>query len=187
MEIGIWGDSISYGECDSEALGWVGRLRKKLLDTASVYNRGICGDTTEDLLKRFSVEADSIQPDLIVFAIGINDSKFPVGKDTNKVPFEEFKTNLHELVNQAREYTDKIYLVGLTKVYENRINPSGSKFVNSEIQKYNDFVRELAESEGLIFIPVGGMLDTDTDLADGLHPNAQGYQKMFEVISTHLK
>ncbi len=30
MEIGIWGDSITYGAGDSEALGWVGRLRKSL-------------------------------------------------------------------------------------------------------------------------------------------------------------
>lgn len=186
MEIGIWGDSITYGECDSEALGWVGRLRKKLLDTASVYNRGICGDTTEDLLKRFSVEADSIQPDLVVLAVGINDSKFPIGKDTNKVSFEEFKTNLRELVNQARKYTNRIYLVGLTKVYEDRINPTGSKFVSSEIQKYDDFVKELAESEGLIFISTWEVLDTGADLADGLHPNAQGYQKLFEAISKHI-
>jgi lysophospholipase L1-like esterase len=29
-------------------------------------------------------------------------------------------------------------------------------------------------------------LDVVTDLADGLHPNAVGYQKMFELISTKL-
>jgi lysophospholipase L1-like esterase len=29
-------------------------------------------------------------------------------------------------------------------------------------------------------------LDPATDLDDGLHPNAQGYQKMFEVIKSNL-
>jgi hypothetical protein len=38
MEIGIWGDSITYGESDIDGLGWVGRLRKKMLDTASVFS-----------------------------------------------------------------------------------------------------------------------------------------------------
>ena len=187
MEIGVWGDSISYGEFDSEGLGWVGRLRKKLLETASVYNRGVCGDTTEGLLKRFSAEADSIEPDLIVFAIGINDSKFPSGKDINLVPLDQYRANMNELISQARKYTNQIYLVGPTRVYEQRVSPTGSKFLNSEIQKYDDSIRELAEAEKLIFISTAEVLDVDTDLADGLHPNAEGYRKMFDTISFYIK
>lgn len=185
-EIGVWGDSIAYGASDSEGLGWVGRLRKKLLDTANIYNRGVCGDTTEDLLKRFATEADSIEPDQIIFAIGINDSKFPVGEQTNKIPFEKFKENLRELLIQAKKYTSKIYVVGLTRVYEDRINPTGSRFVNTEIQRYDDFIKELAELENALYIPVVEVLDIDTDLADGLHPNAGGYEKLFAVIAERI-
>lgn len=182
MEIGIWGDSITFGECDSEALGWVGRLRKALLDSANVYNRGVCGDTTEDLLKRFSVEADSLEPSQIVFAIGINDSKFLPNATENNIPLERFKENMKELLSRARKYTDQITLVGPTRVYEQRDSKSGTRFVNEEIQKYEDSLKELAQTEGLTFISLADALNIDGDLDDGLHPNAQGYEKMFKVI-----
>jgi lysophospholipase L1-like esterase len=40
MTIGFWGDSITYGSCDSEGLGWVGRLRRSVSveDYRQFYN-----------------------------------------------------------------------------------------------------------------------------------------------------
>ena len=185
MEIGIWGDSITYGAGDSEALGWVGRLRKSLEtnENVSVYNFGICGDTTDDLLKRLSIEAEAIKPDVIVFAIGINDSSFPVGKIENKVRLENYKQNMRELTKLARSHTSKIYIVGATKVDEALIRDSGTRFVNEMIQSYNSFLKEFSESEGLIYVDVFDVLNTGTDLDDGLHPNTQGYEKLYRAIS----
>lgn len=182
MEIGIWGDSITFGECDSEALGWVGRLRKAWLDLANVYNRGVCGDTSEDLLKRFSIEAASIEPNRIIFAIGINDSKFLPNATSNNVPIEKFRENIKELVARARKYTEDISLIGPTQVYEERDSKSGTRFINAEIQKYDDFLKDFADTENLKFISMANVLNIDEDLDDGLHPNAQGYEKMFEVV-----
>ncbi|OGG41155.1 hypothetical protein A2118_03735 [Candidatus Kaiserbacteria bacterium GWA2_50_9] len=189
MEIGIWGDSITYGAGDSEALGWVGRLRKSLEtnDDVGVYNFGICGDTTDGLLKRFSVEADAIKPSVIVFAIGINDSKYPAGETENKISIEKYKQNMNALLKLARNYTDKIFIVGATKADEALIRESGTRFVNEMIQSYNDFLKEFSESEGLIYVDVFGALDINTDLDDGLHPNAQGYEKLFKEIRKFVK
>lgn len=184
MEIGIWGDSITYGAGDSEALGWVGRLRKSLEAAADVgvYNFGICGDTTDDLLKRFSVEADAIKPNVIVFAIGINDSKYPAGETENIIPLEKYKQNMQELLKLARSYANKIYIVGATKVNETIVRGSGTRFVNETIQSYNDFLKEFSEAESLTFIDVFDVINIGTDLDDGLHPNAQGYEKLFMVV-----
>lgn len=189
MEIGIWGDSITYGAGDSEALGWVGRLRRSLetKDDIGVYNFGVCGDTTDDLLKRFSVEADAIKPNIIVFAIGINDSKYPAGETENIIPLEKYKQNMRVLLNLARGYTDKIYIVGATKVDENIVRGSGTRFVNETIQTYNDFLKDFSKEEGLIFIDVFNTIDTSTDLDDGLHPNASGYEKLFKTIREFIK
>ncbi len=189
MEIGIWGDSITYGAGDSEALGWVGRLRKLLEknDDISVYNFGVCGDTTDDLLKRFSVEAEAIKPNVVVFAIGINDSKYPVDETTNKVPLERYKQNMHELLRLAREHTNKIYVVGATKVEEAYIRKSGTRFENKVIQTYNDFLKDVCKSENLTYVDVFDVLDAHADLDDGLHPNAQGYDKLFETIKEFIR
>jgi lysophospholipase L1-like esterase len=189
MQIGIWGDSITYGACDSEALGWVGRLRKSLStsDEAAVYNFGICGDTTEDLLKRFSIEAAAIEPEIVIFAIGINDSKFPQDKTISLISLDEFKQNMKKLIQQARAHTTEVYLVGATKVDDESARLSGTRFLNDVIQPYNVALREIAEIEKLTFINVFETLDSVTDLADGLHPNAQGYEKMYREITSSLR
>ena len=188
MEIGIWGDSITYGAGDNEALGWVGRLRKSFgtNDDVGVYNFGVCGDTTDDLLNRFTVEADSIKPNVIVFAIGINDSKYPAGETENRVPLEKYKENMRALLKSAKNYTNEIFIVGATKVDEALIRDSGTRFVNETIHIYNNFLKELSESEGLSYVDVFGVLDIHTDLDDGLHPNTQGYEKLFMEIAQKL-
>lgn len=188
MEIGIWGDSITFGSCDSEALGWAGRLRKTLPtnDYNQLYNFGICGETSEDLLKRFDIEAKAIGPDKIVFAIGINDSKFPSESDINKIPLVEFEQNLNELLQQAKNYTDQITLVGLTKVDDEWKSVRGSRFLNEEIEKYDSIIKKVADEHNHHFISVIDVVNPVTDLADGLHPNATGYQKMFEKIKSEV-
>ena len=188
MTIGIWGDSITFGSCDEEALGWAGRLRKSLPidDNHQLYNFGICGETSEDLLKRFDVEAQAINPDKIIFAIGINDSKFPSESDINKVPPEEFKQNLNKLLKQAKNYSDQITLIGLTKVKDEWSSVRGSRFLNEEIQKYDSIIKKVAEKNDCTYVSVIDVVNPETDLADGLHPNTIGYQKMFEKIKSEF-
>lgn len=188
MEIGIWGDSITYGECDSESLGWVGRFRKSYSvdDDAGVYNRGVCGDTTTDLIRRFAAEAESIQPNKIVFAIGINDSKYAAGESSNKVPLEQFKKNIQLLIQQAKFYTNDIYIVSATQV-DDAARPSGTRFDNHDIQRYNEVLKEVSGMENLVFLNIFDVLNPSTDLYDGLHPNAAGYEKIYMTVASKLK
>lgn len=188
MKIGIWGDSITFGSCDKEALGWAGRLRKSLLidDDNQLYNFGICGETSEDLLKRFDIEAKAIEPNKIIFAVGINDSKFPSESDISKVPPEIFERNLNKLIEQAKKYSDQITLVGLTKVNDEWRSVRGSRFLNEEIKKYDSIIKEVAEKNTCSYISVIDIINPETDLADGLHPNALGYHKMFEKIKSEF-
>lgn len=189
MTIGIWGDSIAFGICDEEALGWVGRLRKSLPINDSyheVYNFGIGGETSKDLLKRFSIEAQAIGPDMIVFAIGINDAKFTNQSNINQVPVEKFTRNLQTLLTQAKNFTKSVTLIGLTRVTDDWRHVPESRFLNEEIQKYNTAVKETAEMNGGSYISMINTINPETDLADGLHPNALGYQKMFEKIKSEF-
>jgi acyl-CoA thioesterase I len=189
MTIGIWGDSIVYGSCDSEALGWAGRLRKALPtdDYNNLYNFGICGDTSADVLRRFQIEVDAIEPDKIVFAFGINDSKFPNDTSEHNVSLDSYEKNLEELITTAKKYTEEIIIVGATKVDDEWRSARGSRFMNEEIQKFNEVMKQVASRHNLGYIDVFETLDPSSDLDDGLHPNATGYQKMFEVIKSKLK
>jgi len=188
MNIGIWGDSITYGACDSEALGWVGRLRKTFLvdDSVSLYNFGICGDTSTDICKRFAVEAEAVNPARIILAVGINDSKFLGDASEHNVSLATYEENLAILIKQGKKYTNGITIVSATKVAAEWRSMRGSRFLNEEIEKFNVVMQRLAHKHGLTYIDVFETLDIATDLVDGLHPNAVGYQKMFAVIQSKL-
>ena len=189
MECGVWGDSITYGSCDAEGLGWVGRLRKQITNNKDnrMYNFGICGDTSEGLLTRFSAEATIVKPDTVIFAIGINDSKIRVGAQHSVVDIDQFRENMSTLVELAQEYTQHIFIVGATQVnlwFETQTKTS--RFINSLIQQYNDVLRAIAEVQGVTYVEVFDVLDMQTDLADGLHPNAGGYDKLAERIGAQV-
>ena len=87
MRIFCFGDSITYGKWDAEHCGWVQRLRRfldknwEIYGDNLVYNLGVSGDTTKNLLTRFEFEIEQRLKEekeevLIIFYIGINDSLF---------------------------------------------------------------------------------------------------------------
>lgn len=188
MNIGVWGDSITHGSCDEDALGWVGRIRKALPtdDYNHIYNFGICGDTSADLMARFDAELQAIHPKKVIFAIGINDSKFPESSDTHLISLETYEQNLRNLIEKAKAHADEITIIGATCVDDEWRSARGSHFMNEEIVKFNKLMKKVATETNVSYIDVFETLDPATDLADGLHPNAKGYQKLFEVIRTNL-
>lgn len=185
-----------YGSCDEECLGWVGRLRKQGLDNEydnAVYNRGVCGDTVAGVLKRFDTEFAGIvyKLDAAVFAIGINDTVFRAGNAESETSIEAFTKDVENLLVKAKAFGVRVFLVGLTSVDESLTSPlaessTGKYFANDRIKQYDDVLRVAAKEQDVQFIEMSDQLSVD-DLADGLHPNAQGYEKMFRRVSDHLR
>ncbi len=108
MNICVFGDSIVWGAYDPENGGWATLLRNYFESADSppyfreagdveVYNCGVSGDKTEDLLKRFEVEAQAREPNLIIFAIGINDSPILLSSNQRRISDENFKNNIFKL------------------------------------------------------------------------------------------
>ena len=56
---------------------------------------------------------------------------------------------------------------------------------NKNIKEYNALTKKIADDNNLLYIDIFNLLKED-DLDDGLHPNAQGHQKMFEQIKEQL-
>ncbi|OGZ06766.1 MAG: hypothetical protein A3C93_02425 [Candidatus Lloydbacteria bacterium RIFCSPHIGHO2_02_FULL_54_17] len=192
--IGIWGDSIVYGEVDASGSGWATRLRGYLSEQAEknnsewhhTYARGVCGDTSRNLLERFAVEAKSIQPDIVVLAVGINDAAYMGSEADVLVPTGEFENNLRKLVIQAKSYTKKVILVGLTRVNEKLVQPypyssKGKSYANRTIEQYDKIIQKVALLENLPFASVSNLI-LEGDLEEGLHPNSVGHQKLFQHI-----
>ena len=157
----------------------------------AVYNQGISGDNTDDLLARFKVECAAREPQIIIFAIGINDSQYIKTKDNPRVSQEKFQNNLVELINQAKNFSDKIAFIGLTKVEEKKLMPipwstEEKLYDNDNIVRYNSIIEKVSAEHDLPFLNLLDLLEMN-DLDDGLHPNSEGHKKMFLRIKKFLQ
>jgi lysophospholipase L1-like esterase len=190
--IAIFGDSITWGAYDIEG-GWANRLKQYLTerteDYFEVYNLGISGDSTADLLNRIGVESEARNPNTIVIAIGANDASYIKSKSDNYVPMAEFKNNLIKIINEARNFTDEIIFVGLTRVDETKTvpvpwNPDICD-TNESISAYDAEIKDICAEAGIPFIEMLDLIGDD-DLDDGLHPNSIGHEKMFLRVKDFL-
>lgn len=197
----IFGDSITQGFWDAEG-GWVTKIRK-LLDKKSllpnhpyyisIFNLGVSGNTTVDLLKRFEPETiarlDEDEENIIGFAIGINDSCFFEDKKRNNVDLNAFKANLQTLLKGAQKYSKSIFFVGLTPVQEEIVTPipwseTKKSYKNLLIEEYDNAIKNFAKANNLIFIDIlkeFKRVDYKNLLEDGLHPNTKGHELIFKV------
>jgi lysophospholipase L1-like esterase len=193
MNICIFGDSISWGAYDPQNGGWANRLRnyfeeqKKDID---IYNLGISGDVTTNLLNRIKIEAKSRKVDVIVFAIGANDAQFIYSTKNNLISADDFRTNLEKLYEIARKFTSKIIFIGLASVDESKIKPvpwnTDITYTNERIKLFDRIIEDFCFKNNLKFVPINDLLNND-DLADGVHPNTQGHIKMFERIKPEIE
>lgn len=203
-QILIFGDSITYGACDIEG-GWVQRLRKfldrkTLSDPSiyfSIYNLGVCGDTTDDLLERFEFETEQRlyegEETTIIFDIGMNDSQFVNSHNNLRIAPEKFKKNVQNLINLTKKFSSKIIFIGLTPVDETKTTPvswdNDHSYKNEYIGKYNDVIESICKKNNIYFVEIIKELsrfDYKNLLEDGVHPNSAGHQKIFEIVKEFL-
>lgn len=182
-----FGDSITFGRGEQPCTGWVGRLRHDIEAKeffSGVYNLGIPGDTSARLLERFEIEASSrilfLRPGdafIIIIAIGTNDAC--TGHNGNPLAsIETFDRNIREIIEKAKRYTEHVFTISIPNVDEQ--TGEGVHFSNERLQAYDQVVKQ--HSPDHIIIP---QLAHD-EFADGLHPNAKGYERMYQTIRDHI-
>jgi len=190
--INIFGDSITWGAFDEKG-GWADRLKNFLMadkqNYFEVYNLGISGDDTEGLLKRFEIENNFRNPDVIIVAIGINDSYRINSRENPRISLEIFSKNLEKILDKTDISKKQLIFVGLTKVDERKMMPtpweSNKYYENKNISVYNEKIKEFCSENDLLFIEMFNLLNDD-DLEDGLHPNSIGHEKMFLRVKDFL-
>jgi len=198
----VFGDSITYGAWDKEG-GWVQRLRKfidgKNLTNPDFYclicNLGISGNTSEDLLRRFESETkervEEGEETIIMFAIGSNDSQFVCGK--NKIRKQKFQDNLQKLTDSARKFSSKIIFIGLFPSDDSKTTPIPwditKSYKNEHIKQYNKIIKSICSKNKIYFIEIFEdfiKLNYQQLLEDGLHPNSEGHEKIFQRVKDFL-
>jgi len=201
----VFGTSTTYGAWDSEG-GWVQRLRKfidqKIIDSNFqldylVYNLGISGDKSKDILDRF--ESETVPrldkyggENIFLFHLGINDCIFSETLGKTEVSEENFRSTLSELLAKASKYSSKVVIIGAMPV-DDRVNPMPwspkRAYRNEFVERFNQIMEEVAEKEGAHFVEAyKKFIETDYSslLADGVHMNDEGYRRLFELVKDYL-
>jgi len=189
----VWGDSLTFGINDTEEGGWVNRLRdytnNEIEEDIIVYNLGILGDNTEKLLNRFEIECKVREPEVVIFAIGLNDSQYINTIEYPRVTLKNFTKNIQKLINIAKKFTDKIGFIGLTRVDVTRTRPLAwddtKNYENEVIRKYDSQLKITVSSNGVKYLYMLDLLE-NSDLSDGLHPNSNGHEKMYVRIKDFI-
>lgn len=205
MNILIFGASIVSGKTDVNG-GWVHYLSSYLQkDTINekgsrgldVYNLAINGDTSRGLLSRIKTDIKprvSKHKTVVVVSIGINDSQFNKKLNKNRTPLSQYKTILKGIIDKVKGFNCKVIFIGLTPIDESKTDPipwSKDRFsyLNSEVFKYNDAMKEIAKKDKAHFVDLLSKLDEKyiKTLEDGVHPSAKGHKMIFEALKDKIK
>lgn len=169
------GDSISAGLHlpASEAFPALLETRMRGGDSAfSLLNAGVSGDTTAGGLRR----ADWVlkqAPDIVVIELGANDG-------LRGVDLETIEANLRAIVAKVTESGAAPLLLGM------RLPPSyGHRYADGFAAIYPRIAEELSVPLVPFFMrEVAGV--PEMNLKDGLHPTAEGHQRLAEAVAPAL-
>jgi acyl-CoA thioesterase-1 len=169
----ILGDSITAGYGLRPAEAYPALLQRKIGEAGlsfAVVNAGVSGDTTAGGLRRINwVLARGA--DVLVIALGGNDG-------LRGIPPDESRKNLLGMIQKARAKNPEVRVLLAGMKMPDNMGPSFTK----EFQKVFTEVAKESEVTLLPFLldGVGGV--EELNQADGIHPTAEGQQKIAETV-----
>ncbi len=170
------GDSLSAGLGLAEADAFparVGAMLRAAGLSVEVINAGVSGDTSAGGLARTDWVLRQ-QPHVLVIELGGNDALR--GQDLATT-----EDNLRKIVRRGREAGARVLLLGMDVP---------TNYGPDYATAFAGLYESIAEDEGVVLVP-GFVREVGSDpsllQADGLHPTAEGQQRLAETIEPYLR
>lgn len=147
------------------------------------FNRGISGNTVNDLAARWQKDTIDIKPDLLSILVGVNDV-FALIVKGEKVTPADFERSYDALLEQTLKALPGVELV----ICEPFILPVGmvkekEAEWTSEVQKRQAIVKQLAQKYNAVYVPLQDAFTKALEKApadhwiwDGVHPMPAGHE-----------
>lgn len=163
-----------------------------------IVNRGISGDITKYVLKRFEADVLQLNPKHCILQIGVNDAKDLAPNHLEFIPAKPLEEILFNSCNNVKnivelcEKTDiKLIICSLLPTHMEWREEESKRVMY--IEKFNEYLKELCKEKQLIYVDYYSEMIKDKInnkledfLPDGLHPNVFGYDKMFDILKETL-
>ena len=198
LRICFIGDSITAGTGDDMYQGWAGRLCEMAYDDGhdvTGYNLGVRGETSAMSAARWRAEGAPRRPEggaaALVFAFGVNATAEEPGTG-RRASLEESLATARAILEAAKAWHPTLW-IGPAPVSEERqpVSPQPGvtyDFRNERVAELNTAYAELAAELALpyldLFTPLSAEPEWTEDVTagDGVHPTAEGYERMSELI-----
>jgi len=171
VKLAAIGDSITYGFPYSPASSWLNITARQF--GLEYFNKGINGDTTAGMVRRFTRDVCRCQPSHVIIMGGTND----VFEETE---IKEIMNNITAMAALALE-NDIVPIIGLPI-------PCNDLHIENQLIEYRAEIREYAQAHAIEIIDFHAALVGEDGLqikaglhCDGVHPNEEGYRLMAAV------
>lgn len=144
-----------------------------------VLNRGVNGQRSDQILKRFRSDLPQFRPDRVAILAGVNDLY-------QGYPPEEVQKNLEQMYRLARERGISVIACTILP-YD-----SASAETLGRMRQVNDWIRQYSQQQGLTLCDLFRVMEDPARpgklirTADGLHPDVEGYRHMGEAVAECL-
>jgi lysophospholipase L1-like esterase len=148
-------------------------------------NRGIGGQTTQQLLLRERHDALDLHPDAMVIEGGANDMRLGFSP-------EAIRDNVATIAELARAHGITVFIAGMTPVCDCVRPLTGLRTVD-RIHRLNALLQQLCREQHWVYLDFNTPLAAPDGLmrkeltVDGVHPNDAGYKLLEPVVNQALR
>lgn len=196
----LFGDSIVHGNWDPEGGGWGQRLRRRLQERSKddqmfvVYNLGVCGDTSAQVLARFSSEAQCrlrrADRTVVIFGVGVNDAKYNTETGTHRVSIEEYRQNISAFIEQARRVTSYVACTSILPIDETKTRPlpwnPAEELRSVDVDAYDAALKDVCTKNEAPYLALRDLPWSPESFDDGLHPSTASHERIATRVIQQL-
>ncbi len=171
----------------------------ELSNDVLIYNRGVAGNTSSDLLNRVYADVAPLSPDLTIVMVGTNDML----NSRKVVSYGDYEKNLTQLIEQIKGFGSDVMLVSSLPadseyLFERHDKSKYAAHPDEVMSVARGIVEELALRLDCYFVDLHGEFTSrglpkhnkdqyirnqkNCGVKDGVHPTADGYSLMGEII-----
>lgn len=192
------GDSITHGGLYHKYVSDVWQTQhpeRRIL----FFNRGVCGDTVGDVLKRFDRDVAPTKPSYVFVMLGMNDvGCYGYTKDKTERQLADWQASrlrsyldgMKKIVGKVKDLQPSAIVLLSPSIYdEYSTKPSGSNYVGTDaaLARMTEELKKLADAEGCLMLDLHSPMRDETLLrlksdpgfsfigGDRVHPKSSGH------------
>ncbi len=185
MKIVCIGDSITYGYGVERELSWVSLLSQK--PKQEIINKGIPGNTTAEMLNRFSIDVSPHKPSGAMILGGTNDILLNI-----EIDVQDILDNITAMVAICRSQAVEPIILTPLPVKESTFKKTWFKEVdytaaNRKLTDLRGRLLAYCQMENILAVDVGGHIIDHIDLdmhflEDGIHVSPEVHREIAAIV-----